>query len=139
MKNTYLELKKEHETLINKFPIGFAFSDRQFEEAKKKLGVTENSELLSVPSGGFIRKSDNDSFTTLFKEMDQKTEEAMKDDDYLFQGFLYELGNHEFCITYNPESTLDVFGLTVEEVQKDERLLNIFNAAKKEYLNFCEC
>lgn len=136
--NKYTELKSKHERLINDFPMGFAFSDKQFEEVKEKLHVTDNSELMSITSGGIIRKSDSKAFKQLFHTMDKETEEALKDDEYLFQGFLYELGNHEYCITYDPEATLDCFGLTVEEVQSDERLLSIFNKARKEYLSYCE-
>lgn len=136
--NKYVELKGKHEKKINDFPMGFAFSDKQFEEAKEKLGVTDNSELLSLSAGGFIRKSDKKSFDTLFAELDRETEEAMKDDEYLFQGFLYELGNHEFCITYDPESTLDCFGLTIDEVNANKRLLDIFKKARLQYLDTCE-
>ena len=135
MKNVYLELKGQHEKRINEFPMAFAFSNEQFKEVKEKLGVIDNSELLSTSAGGFIRKSDSEAYTALFQEINKEDQEALKDDEYLYQGFLYELGNHEFCITYDPESTLDCFGLTVEDVQSDERLLTIFKKAKAEYLS----
>lgn len=136
--NRYTELKSKHEKMVNDFPMGFAFSDKQFEEAKEKLGVKNNKELLSLGSGGFIRKTDNEAYGKLLVSMTKDTDEAVKDDEYLFQGFLYELGNHEFCITYDPESTLDCFNLTIEEVQSDKRLLKIFVKARKEYLATCE-
>ena len=136
--NKYTELKSNHEKMVNEFPIGFAFSDKQFEEAKKKLNVTNNSDLVSLSCGGFIRKADSEAYSDLLKKIDKETKGAINDNEYLFQGFLYELGNHEYCITYDPEATLDCFGLTVEEVQSDERLLSIFNKARKEYLSYCE-
>ena len=134
MGNTYLELKGKHERLLNDFPIGFAFNNKQFEEAKIKLGVKNNDELLSLSNGGFIRKSDSKAFDILFDGYNKETEEALKNDEYLYQGFLYELGNHEYCITYDPESTFDCFGLTAEEVNSDKRLLTIFNKARNDYL-----
>lgn len=134
----YMELKSKHERMVNDFPMGFAFSDKQFKEAKEKLGVKNNKELLSLGSGGFIRKADNEAYGKLLISITKDTAEAIQDDDYLYQGFLYELGNHEFCITGDPESTLDCFNLTIEEVQSDKRLLRIFTGAKREYLEYYE-
>ena len=136
--NKYLELKKKHEEKVNEFPMGFAFNNKQFEEAKEKLGVKSNDELLSITGGGFIRKTDRDDFTALFLEMNKESEEAMKDDDYLFQGFLYELGNHEYCITYESEATLNCFSLTIDEVEENQRLKSIWLKARDKYLNTCE-
>ena len=34
----YNELREKHQKEVNEFPIGFAFSDQQFEEQMKKLG-----------------------------------------------------------------------------------------------------
>ena len=136
--NKYTALKNSHSKMVNAFPMGFAFSNKQFEEAKEKLGVKSNDELLSTSAGGFIRKTDNDAYTELFRTLNRESEEAMNDDEYLYQGFLYELGNHEFCITCDPASTLDCFGLTVDEVNADERLKKIFKESRAAYLESCE-
>lgn len=136
--NKYTELQNKHSKQVNEFPMGFAFSDKQFEEMKVKLGVTDNKELLRIPAGGFIRKTDKEAFNKLFAEINREDEEAMKDDEYLYQGFLYELANHEFCITGDPSDTLDCFGLTIDEVRADERLLKLFKKARNEYVNNCE-
>lgn len=135
--NTYLELKGKHEKQVNSFPMGFAFSDKQFEEAKAKLNVTDNKELLSLGSGGFIRKANWKDYLNLTSTINTENKEAMEDDEYLFQGFLYELGNHEFCITYDPEATLDCFNLTIDQVNDDKRLLDIFKKARIQYLENC--
>ena len=135
--NKYTELKDNHSKMVNAFPMGFAFSDKQFTEAKEKLGVNSNNELLGIPGGGFIRKTDSDAYTKLFRTMNNETEEAMKDDEYVYQGFLYELGNHEFCITCDPEDTLSCFGLSVDDLDNNERLLSIFKKARASYLDNC--
>ena len=62
----------------------------------------------------------------------------MKDDQYAYEAFLYELGNHEFCITYEVEPTLAAIGLTEDEVLNDCRLAAIFKEAKRDYLASCE-
>ena len=134
MKNKYIELKERHEKMVNEFPMALAFSDKQFEEAKKKLGVTEDSELVRTSVGGIIRKTDSKAYTELFQLINTQDEEAMKDDDYLYHGFVCELANHEFSYTYDPTDTLDCFGLTIDELNANERLLSIFNKAKTKYL-----
>lgn len=131
----YSKLKAKHERQVNDFPMGFAFSDKQFTEAKEKLGVINNNELLGLSNGGFIKKTDNNAYTILLLEMNKEIDEAMKDDEYLYQGFLYELANHEYGITYAPESTLDCFSLTIDEVNADDRLLRIFKEARAKYLD----
>ena len=135
--NKYSELTGKHRKMINDFPMTFAFSNKQLEEAKEKMGVTNNEELITVGSGAIIRKTDAKSYNEMIKTLNQESEEAIKDDDYLYEGFLYELGNHEYCITHDPEPTLDCFGIGVEDI--DERIKTIFNKAKNEYLSGCEC
>ena len=48
--------------------------------------------------------------------------------------FIYELANHEYCITYDLEETLNALGLSVEEINADERLLHGLNKAIEDYL-----
>ena len=133
--NKYNELKAKHSKEVNAFPMAFAFSNKQFEEAKEKLNVTSNDELLSIPGGGMIRKTDREAYTKLFKDMNKETEEAQKDDEYIYESFLYELANHEYGITYDPEPTLEACGYTVEEVTNDSRLVDMFKKAKSKYLD----
>ena len=54
---TYQELRTRQQKEVDALPLGFAFSEKQFEEMKAKLGVKENSELYRLGStGGFYRK-----------------------------------------------------------------------------------
>lgn len=133
--NKYTELKDKHSKMVNAFPMGFAFSDKQFEEAKEKLGIESNDELLSIAGGGLIRKTDSKEYSIMMTMLCMDEEVAMEDDEYLYQGFLYELANHEYGITYDPESTLDCFSLTIDEVNKDPRLHKIFTMARIKYLD----
>jgi hypothetical protein len=52
--------------------------------------------------------------------------------------FLYELANHEYCITYDLEDTLDALALTVDEINADPRLLHGLEKALKQYLKDTE-
>ena len=48
--------------------------------------------------------------------------------------FLYELANHEYCITYELEDTLEAVGLTIQEVENSKALKHGLVLAKREYL-----
>lgn len=133
--NKYTELKDRHAKELNAFPMGFAFSDKQFEEAKEKLGVKSNDELLRVYGGGFIRKTDKDWYNGLCVRWANEQIRAEQDDEYLYQAFLYELANHEYGITYDKEPTLDSLGISLENFDKDERKQRVFKEARAKYLD----
>ncbi len=135
MENKYLEFKKEVEQKINDFPQFWAFSKEQFNEGLKELNVSEN-EILSTGSGGFIRKSDREKYIQMWEEINSKEDELLKDDEFLYLAFRYELGNHEYSYTYDFTQTLDCFNLKYEDLTK--RQLRILNKAKKDYLKGCE-
>lgn len=136
--NKYMELKNKIQKEVDEFPMGFAFSNEQFEKMKEELGVKEDSELLSIGAGGFIRKTDKDAFNELFNNKAKRIDEAIAEDKtgegFIKDMFLYELANHEYCITYDLEDTLYALDLTYDEVMNDERLLRGLTLAKNEYL-----
>lgn len=136
--NKYMELKNKIQKEVDEFPIGFAFSNEQFEKMKEELGVKEDSELLSIGAGGFIRKTDREAFSELFNNKAKRIDEAIAEDKtgegFIKDMFLYELANHEYCITYDLEDTLYALDLTYDEVMNDERLLRGLTLAKNEYL-----
>lgn len=136
--NKYIELKNKIQKEVDEFPMGFAFSNEQFEKMKEELGVKEDRELLSIGAGGFIRKTDKEAFHELFNNKAKKIDEAIAEDKtgegFIKDMFLYELANHEYCITYDLEDTLYALDLTYDEVMNDERLLRGLTLAKNEYL-----
>lgn len=135
--NKYAEIKKINQEEYNAFPFGFAFTESQFEEAKKKLGVTDNSELISIGSGGFIRKSDVQALDEMAERCSRRMQEAIANDPdgtgFIKDMFLYELANHEYCYTYELDDTLYALDLTYDEVQKDHRLMTGLELAKAQY------
>ena len=136
--NKYAELKNKIQKEVDEFPMGFAFSNEQFEKMKEELGVKEDSELLSIGAGGFIRKTDREAFNELFNNKAKRIDEAIAEDKtgegFIKDMFLYELANHEYCITYDLEDTLYALDLTYDEVMNDERFLRGLTLAKNEYL-----
>ena len=134
-KNPYIEFKEKQSKILNNFPQFFAFSNEQFKEGLKKLNVTEK-DILSTGYGGFIKKTDKENYLKMFKDSDKSLKELFKDDDFLYNAFKYELGNHEFIITYDFEDTLSVLGFEYNKLT--ERELNILEKAKSDYIEQSE-
>lgn len=137
---TYLELKAKQEQELNSFPMIFAFSEKQLKEAMKDLELKEDEtdQLSMIGSGGFIRTSDSKRFSEMLERFNKETQEAI-DNDQTGEGFIkdmfrYELSNHEYCITFDLQPTLDALGLTIDEVLKSEQLTHGLELAKAEYL-----
>ena len=141
---TYEQLKRKQEQEMNAFPLGAAFSNKQFEEMMAKWGLTVNDtdKIYSIGAGCYIRKSDHQHFHDMLNRFEQERKDAIAADTtgngYIYQMFLYELANHEYCITYDLEETFDALGLTADEVNADKRLLHGLNKAVKTYLKHSE-
>jgi len=133
IKNKYLTLKKQHEKEINDFPLFFAFNDEQFKEGLKKLNTTKEN-LRSIMGGGFIKKEDVKKWQNLHLKQYNEHKNNFKNEKYVYDMFRYELGNHEFIITYDETETLGSLNLTFNELNKNKFLLVLFEKAKKDYL-----
>jgi hypothetical protein len=133
----YLLLVNAHEQEINDFRIMWAYSDEQFAEGMKKLGLkeTDTDKVVAIGGGGFLKKSDVPAFEEMMQRHDAERMEAFKDDAFAYDAFLYELGNHEFCIAQEYEPTLNALGLSVSDLTADDaRLMKILKKAKEDYL-----
>lgn len=137
---SYKKMKREHQAEVDNFPMFFAFSNEQFDENIKKVGLTpeDTDKILSIGYGGFIRKEDREKFLNMMESHDKELQQAIKEDKtgegFIKDMFLYELGNHEYIITGNFEDTLDAVGLTLEEVKEDEALEHGLITARNEYI-----
>lgn len=133
----YLHLVNAQQQELNDFPIMWAFNKKQYAEALQKLGIKENEqdEVVTINGGGIMRMKDVPAFREMLIRHKKERAAAFMDDDFAYDAFLYELANHEFCITYEYKPTLDALGLTEDELCKDEaRLLKILKQAKDDYL-----
>lgn len=144
MTNVYSKLKRKHEKEFNEFPMMFAFSDKQFEEGMEKLGLTkeDTDKIYSIGGGGYIKKTDSKALSELMKKNELEMKNAIDSDltgeGFIFDMFNYELGNHEYVITYDISDTLDALDLTYEEVKESEKLsygLKLAKKAQMEYFN----
>lgn len=126
----YEEIREKHQKEVNEFLIGFAFSDQQFEEQMKKLGLEPNqtNEVVSIGGGGFIKKTDIENFEAMFKKhSDEIKEEIAKDktgEGFIKEMFQFELANYEFDYTHELEPTLEALNLTKKQIRENKALKN---------------
>ena len=137
----YLKLKEKQQKEINDFPFGFAFSNEQFKDMMKKFGLKEKDtdKIYSIGAGGYIRKTDSEAMHNMFKRHREEIENEIKNDKdgtgFIYEMFRYELSNHEYCVTYDIEPTLDALGLTLDEINKHQNLVMGLKKALDEYKN----
>lgn len=137
---TYQEMERRHQQEVNQFPFMFAFSNEQFDAGMRKLGLHPNQtdQISSIGGGGFIRKSDSKAMHEMFARHKQEREAAIAADQdgtgYAYRMFLYQLGNHEYCITQDLEETLEACNLTVDEVNGNPNLLKALARAIHDYM-----
>lgn len=128
-RESYQELKARHQREFSEFPIRFAFSLEQLNEALADLEA-EKDDCCSIPGGGIIRKKDQALFAELVKRHDKEYVEAFENNTTLIEAIVYELANHEYGYTYDPTDTINCLGLDLN----DERTKACFKAAKEQYL-----
>ena len=125
----YNNLKQRHQKEFNEFPMFYAFSNEQFNEGMKKIGLdpSETNLVYKTSIGGFYRKTDSHRLKKIIDNHIKEMAEAMEDDDFAYEAINYELGNHEYCITYDTSDALEALGLDPENL--DERLKHITRRA----------
>ena len=135
----YLELKKENQKKFDDFAKDnvywiFAFSESEFKKKLNENGLSVD-EITSIGAGGFIKTSMLSEYVKLYKSLTNEIEAIKDNDEELKKAFMYELANHEYCITYDLDDTLEALGLERKQLQDDVRLALIMNEACKEYLS----
>lgn len=100
--NAYAEMKKRHQEEVNALPMYWAFSDEQFDQQLKKLGLTRNDtgKLCKTFGGGFCLASDAQMIADTLRGHRREMEEAISADEtgdgFIKDMFLSELSNHEY-------------------------------------------
>ena len=137
--NSYEELKTRHQNEVNAFPVMFAFSEEQFNEGMRQLGLepSDTDKVCTLTNtGGFMRKTDSDRFHEMMSRHKREWQEALDGDTtglgYILDMFRYELRNHEYGYTWELDPTLDALGLTREIIDMNKPLRNGLFAAIEE-------
>ena len=132
---SYQDMKARQQKEINGFPKAFAFSDRQFAEGMRALGLdpADKDKIVFIGGGGFIRKTDEGDFQAMFQRHRLGRKAAMDADQTgdgdLLEMFRCELSNHEYGYTRDAEPALMVLGVAWEDIGGDERLMHAFETA----------
>lgn len=111
----------------------FAFDEKQFEEGLDELHVTEK-DIVRAGYGMFVLKDKIDGLHQLSESSDREMKEGMKDRDFVYDMFRYELANHEYCITGDYTETLDALNLTMDEVEDNPMWLEQLKKARNDYI-----
>lgn len=131
--NRYIEMKSKNEKIFNDFAnknMFFAFSDKQLKEGIAKF--KDGSKFYNLGAGSFLLKEKLEDYKNLNENLNLK-HDLLKDDDLLLEAFVYELGNHEYCITYSLTETLESLDLS-EEYKTNDKLKTIMKKAIDIYL-----
>jgi hypothetical protein len=135
----YIELKKLTEDRLNSFEgLFFAFSDKQLKEAMANHGLDADKKedikkIVSIGHGGYLLRSVREDFHAIMKQNEVDLERFLSDESNLIEALVYELGNHEYCITYDSEPAIEALGLEVGQVPR-----HVLRAAKVQYLDEME-
>ena len=119
---TYYELKKQHSDELNAFEgIFFAFNNEQFAEGMIKIGLSPDDtiEIYSLGAGSYILKTRIKDFKDMFKRHDNEKKALKKDRQLLLDALVYELCNHEYCITGDVSDALAALELKIEDIDPD--------------------
>jgi len=120
----YIELKARQAKELNDFKgIFFAFSNEQFKEGMGKMGlaIEDTKQIYSLGAGGYILKDRSKAFNDMFERHIKEKENRKQEEKFLFDSLVYELQNHEFCITCDPSDALDALGYNKEDI--DSKIL----------------
>lgn len=142
--NRYTEMRQRQQEEFNALPLGFAYSNEQFDEMMRKWGLDPEKDVDKIYrciGGCYVRKGeDHRRLHETLDRFDAEREAAIKEDatgdGFVYEMFLAELENHEFGYTMDAEDALDAVGLTWDEVQGDSRLKHGFDRATRELLGW---
>lgn len=129
--NKYKQLKDQLQKQYDALPIKYAYSEMQFKNMLKQFETEAGGRvrLLHIGHGAYILAQDEKLIDEFLERSDRELSEAMKDDDFLYDAFNYELANHEFCYTDDISDALDALGLTWEQIKDDKRIITILKRA----------
>lgn len=136
--NEYQKMRNRQQQEFNALPLGFAFTQKQFDEMMRGWNLhpeRDIKKICSIGACGYIQKKDVELLRQTSARHSQELTAAIEADKtgngFIFQMFCYELENHEYGYTGDAEDTLDALGYTMEQVQANRCLRRGFEKACK--------
>ena len=115
---TLQEIKARHYNELGGFnKIFWAFSNAQLVEGMTKLNA-EPKDLISIGHGGFVLKSHYQEWKDLLARHSSEMKQHRRNKKNFLEALVYELKNHEYCITGDETDALDALGLDIKDVPK---------------------
>jgi hypothetical protein len=115
---TYQEFKKRQADEFGKIEYLFwAFNDTQINEGLTKIGLNRENyvgKIISIGMGGYILKDKLSDFNSFLKKQKNERKEFRKNEENLIDAIVYEMNNHEYCITYDILDTIMALDLDVD-------------------------
>jgi hypothetical protein len=134
--HAYEDMRNRHAKEFGEFPIFFAFDGEQFAEGMRKLGLApeDTGQVCSFArTGGFYRRGDHGHIQEMLERQEIERQDAISGDltgdGYIYGMFCFQLKNHEYTYTYDPEDTLNTLNLSWDEVNGTPKLLHGLNEA----------
>jgi hypothetical protein len=121
---TVQQLNQERETaqteLFKQVRLFWAFSNQQLEEGKKQINYQEGEKLVHIGGGGYIPKSNVDTFLNGLETINKAYKEGVKQNKLRPKLIAYQLANHECYYTGDIQPALMALGndFTEEEVRQ---------------------
>ena len=127
---TYKEYKKQRQESFNQLPIFVTFNQGALNSWVEKI---KPFKPISLGYSSFISSEFLPQLEEHSKKWDKIILEKMQEKDFLKEAFKYEMANHEYSYTLEPEDTLAALGFkSLEQLNKIE--LETWKEAKSEYL-----
>lgn len=137
-RQAYLELRKRQQKEVEDFPVAYAFSEQQLEEALQKLNATKEECVSIFGCGDVLKKENVPAFKQMMARHAKELREAIKNKEFAEAAFLYEMDNHEYAINWTGDAdVLGCFSLdwkTLEELN----LVGAYNRARKQHIKNAE-
>ncbi len=129
---SYRQLTTRQSAEAKEFPLFFAYTQKQFDEGMKKLGLDPSDSQLVCQTGlgnCCFRKTDAPKFHDMLARHGKELFLALQDEEFAIEAMIYELLNHEYCITRAVGPALEALGLTLEDARKDKRIAHALTRA----------
>ena len=139
-RQAYLDLLEKQREELNNFPVAYAFTEKQLEEALDKLGAKSPKECVTVFNHGDVVKKENAKpFVNMLKRHTQEVQDLIKNDkDIAEAAFLYEMDNHEYAINWDgDDDVLRCFGMDFNDLQ-EAGLEDAYRRARNAHMKHAE-
>jgi len=129
---TYTQMMKRHQEVVNNLPIKYAFGKKQYEAMLEEFGLTGKSDdyvrehITSIFGvGDYALKKDIPIIKEALNKNDNELNNALfsddADDKFILDAMVTELENHEYSYTYDVTPALISLGITDKELEKSAR------------------